>query len=197
VAVAFTAAAAGFMAQLFPWKRGPEAVFATPFFVALTPLVALVLATWFMRRARAARQAELDVRAAEPDAPERSPGFSDADMPALAAIAHLAVLVSLEILAWGAYCELAQGLSRGDARLRAQMALSVFWAGYAGALVGLGFWRRMPPLRWSGIAIFLATIAKAFFVDLSNLDTIYRVGSFLALGALLVAASYLYQRRRN
>jgi uncharacterized membrane protein len=55
----------------------------------------------------------------------------------------------------------------------------------------------MPPLRWSGIAIFLATIAKAFFVDLSNLDTIYRVGSFLALGALLVAASYLYQRRRN
>jgi uncharacterized membrane protein len=36
-----------------------------------------------------------------------------------------------------------------------------------------------------------------FLVDLDRLETAYRVGSFLVLGILLVAVSYLYQRARR
>lgn len=192
VALAVAACACAVAARLFPWPRGPETVFAAPFYYALSPLVALVVASWLAHRARGAD----DTAAREETGPAAPSGITPADLPALAAIAYLLAIVSLEVFAWGAFCDLPQGLTRSDARLRAQMALSIYWAIYAAALVGAGFWRRMPLLRWAGIAIFLVTIAKAFLVDLSNLDTIYRVGSFLALGGLLVAASYLYQRRR-
>ena len=36
--------------------------------------------------------------------------------------------------------------------------------------------------------------AKLFLIDFSQLDSVYRIVSSLALGLLLVGASYLYQR---
>ena len=54
-------------------------------------------------------------------------------------------------------------------------------------------------LAWlrTGIAVIGLTVLKVFFVDLSELGGIYRVIGFIVLGALLVAVSYLYQRRRT
>jgi uncharacterized membrane protein len=73
-----------------------------------------------------------------------------------------------------------------------QMALSVAWSAYAAVLVGLGFRLRARALRVAGLGLFAVTIGKVLVVDLAHVEQLYRVGSFLALGLLLVAAGGLY-----
>jgi uncharacterized membrane protein len=60
--------------------------------------------------------------------------------------------------------------------------------------VGAGIQRRYAPIRYFAIALFLATILKVGLVDLDELERLYRVLSVMALGLLLLLASYLYQR---
>ena len=84
-----------------------------------------------------------------------------------------------------------------NAELARHVTLSVSWAVYAAALTGVGILRRYPPIRYVAIAVFGMTIFKVFTVDLSQLDQIYRIISTVALGVLLVGASYLYQRYRT
>ena len=62
------------------------------------------------------------------------------------------------------------------------------------ALLAIGFARRIAPLRYLAIALFGVTIIKVFVVDLANLETVYRIVSFIVLGVLLLAASFLYQQ---
>jgi uncharacterized membrane protein len=45
--------------------------------------------------------------------------------------------------------------------------------------------------------LFGMTIVKVFFVDLSELERGYRVVSFIGLGAILLAVSFLYQRYKD
>ena len=52
--------------------------------------------------------------------------------------------------------------------------------------------RALMPLLLLGV-----TIVKVFLVDLSSLDQIYRVISFVVLGAILLAVSFLYQRAQK
>jgi len=40
------------------------------------------------------------------------------------------------------------------------------------------------------------TLAKVFLYDLSSLDSLYRVASFVALGALLLLGAFAWQRLR-
>ncbi len=44
------------------------------------------------------------------------------------------------------------------------------------------------------MVLFAVTLVKIFFFDLVNLSILSRTVLFLALGALLLGASYLYQR---
>ena len=104
-------------------------------------------------------------------------------------------MTSIEIVLWGDLRPLA-GMTRPEARFAAQVWLSVAWAAYAASLVAIGFARRAAELRWAGIVVFGITLVKVFLHDMRDLDAVYRIGSFLALGTLLVAASFLYQRRR-
>jgi uncharacterized membrane protein len=78
-----------------------------------------------------------------------------------------------------------------------QMALSVVWLVYSIILVGYGMWRRYLPVRLVAMGLFMITILKVFLSDLSFLDTLYRIFSFLGLGLILLATSYLYQRYRS
>jgi uncharacterized membrane protein len=41
------------------------------------------------------------------------------------------------------------------------------------------------------------TIIKVFLVDMASLRTIYRIISFIVLGGVLLAVSFLYQRYRQ
>ncbi|MBM3708774.1 MAG: DUF2339 domain-containing protein, partial [Actinobacteria bacterium] len=47
------------------------------------------------------------------------------------------------------------------------------------------------------IGLFYLTILKVFLYDLASLDTLYRIFSFVGLGLILLATSYLYQRYRT
>jgi len=113
----------------------------------------------------------------------------------VAGLTFLFALGTAEILSWGRWCPLDGGI-RQDAEFRAQVLASVAWAVYASALLVLGFLRGRADLRWAGIVLFGVTAAKVFLYDMSQLDIVYRIGSFMVLGLLLVAASFLYQRRK-
>jgi uncharacterized membrane protein len=77
-----------------------------------------------------------------------------------------------------------------------QVLLSAFWAlvGFGSLLFGL--LRDDRRFRIAGFALLTAAIAKVFLFDLSTLESIYRVLSFIALGLLLLAAAFAYQRIR-
>ena len=69
------------------------------------------------------------------------------------------------------------------------------WFLFAGAaLLAVGFRRRSALLRWQGLVLLAITICKVFLLDTSTLSQGYRIISFLALGALLLAVSFAYQR---
>ena len=46
----------------------------------------------------------------------------------------------------------------------------------------------------AGLILIAATIAKVFVYDVSQLDRGYRIVSFVVLGVLLLAISFVYQR---
>ncbi len=50
------------------------------------------------------------------------------------------------------------------------------------------------PLRYGSLAIMLATVAKIFLFDISGLDGLWRVTSFVAMGVALLATSWFYGR---
>ena len=80
------------------------------------------------------------------------------------------------------------------ARLSARMLLSFVWSGYAIALLAVGFWKRVRPVRLTALALFGLTAVKLVIVDLTFLETGYRILSFLVVGLLMIGASYLYHR---
>jgi uncharacterized membrane protein len=51
-------------------------------------------------------------------------------------------------------------------------------------------------LRIGALTLLGITIAKVFLFDLASLTSIYRVMSFVALGVLLLAAAFAWQRIR-
>jgi uncharacterized membrane protein len=72
--------------------------------------------------------------------------------------------------------------------------MSAAWAIYAVALLLIGIWRDVRSLRFVSLAFLLLTVAKVFLYDLSTLQGLYRVLSFLGLAAALILVSLLYQR---
>ena len=57
--------------------------------------------------------------------------------------------------------------------------------------------KRIREARVLGILILGVTVLKVFFVDLSALQTFYRIISFIVLGLLLLAVSYGYNRFKH
>lgn len=73
-------------------------------------------------------------------------------------------------------------------------AYSVWWAVFATVMMVLGFARRRRTPRVLSMVVFAATLAKVFLVDMRNVEAVYRILSFMCLGTLLIAASWLYHR---
>jgi uncharacterized membrane protein len=78
-----------------------------------------------------------------------------------------------------------------------QLALSAFWTMLGVALLLAGLLRDRRPLRLAGLGLLGLAAGKVFVVDLAKLESVWRVGSFLALGLLLLAAAFAYQRMRR
>jgi uncharacterized membrane protein len=75
-----------------------------------------------------------------------------------------------------------------------QLFLSAGWVVYSIVLMTIGIWKRARFIRMEAIILFGVSILKIFIYDLSFLDTLYRIFSFVGLGVILLAVSYLYQR---
>jgi len=65
------------------------------------------------------------------------------------------------------------------------------------ALLGAGFGLRERILRLQGLALLLACILKLFVYDLRNLETVYRILSFIVLGLIMLCVSWIYTRFRE
>jgi len=77
-----------------------------------------------------------------------------------------------------------------------QVILSAVWslAGFGALVYGLLYDDRR--FRLGGLALLTIAVFKVFFYDLAELESIYRVLSFIALGLLLLAGAFVYQRVR-
>jgi uncharacterized membrane protein len=82
-------------------------------------------------------------------------------------------------------------------RSRMQLSISALWGFYSIVLVTVGILRRVQPLRLLAILLFAATILKVFFVDLGEMEKIYRIIASIGLGVILLAVSMMYQRYRT
>jgi uncharacterized membrane protein len=71
---------------------------------------------------------------------------------------------------------------------------SALWMAYGAMLMVVGFVRRSAFVRWQALLLIAATIVKVFVYDVSQLDRGYRIVSFIVLGVLLLAISFVYQR---
>jgi hypothetical protein len=78
----------------------------------------------------------------------------------------------------------------------AQLLLSGLWAISGLAALVTGLRRDDRALRLGSLALLLVTVGKVFLYDLSALTSLYRVGSFIGLGLLLLVAAGIWQRMR-
>lgn len=123
-------------------------------------------------------------------------------VPVLVVIANVLWIIALSAEAAGYFesAAAAGGEVAGrlrDLRLAEQLALSVIWAAYGGAVLVYGRLRNRRMLRLLALGLLALTALKVFFWDLSSLDRVYRIISFIVLGAVLLAVSYLYQRSQQ
>lgn len=145
-------------------------------------IVALSVSVWLYSKAERADEAERSLV-----------------LPMMIIIANLAAVMALSLEAYGHF---ERGTRAGeeaadDSRLARQLALSVIWTVYGGALLVLGIAKRELLLRVMALVLLAVTIVKVFLVDMSSLRTIYRIISFVVLGGVLLAVSFLYQRYRQ
>jgi uncharacterized membrane protein len=78
----------------------------------------------------------------------------------------------------------------------AQVVLSAFWGGVGLVAIVVGLVRDVRELRLGGLALLGIGVAKVFAYDLAELDQLYRVLSFIAVGLVLLTGAYAYQRVR-
>jgi uncharacterized membrane protein len=85
-------------------------------------------------------------------------------------------------------------LQRRSFAIARDFTYSALWMAYGAMLMIIGFWRASAFVRWQALVLIALTVVKVFVYDTSQLDHIYRILSFIALGILLLAVSFAYQR---
>lgn len=75
--------------------------------------------------------------------------------------------------------------------------VSILWSLFALGLILRGIWKNVRSLRYLGLMLFGIVAWKVFFVDLRELDQLYRIVAFLILGVLLLAGSFIYLKYRD
>jgi uncharacterized membrane protein len=98
--------------------------------------------------------------------------------------------ISFAILPHGA----SNGQNLRSANITLNFTRSALWMLYGVAAMALGFVKRVAFYRYLALALLAITICKVFVYDIVQLDPGYRVISFIALGVILLAVSYAYQR---
>ncbi len=84
------------------------------------------------------------------------------------------------------------GLTPEAALLAAGLAVSVWWACCAAALLVHGFRYNQRVTRTAGLIGALVVVAKVLLIDLASLDALYRVGSLVVTALLLLVTARRY-----
>jgi uncharacterized membrane protein len=194
--LALTAAAA-LLAGLSLAAREPRLQIASAAYVATALAYTLVLETpprdFFVSSAHPGEGAQslvlvalaalaLGLCTAVPEA--RTVAFAGAGMVLLYAL-------SLGILE---LAELVSGASVSQDFQRGHTGVSAAWGAIGLGLLTLGLLRRSRGLRLAGFALYGVSIAKLFLYDLTYSSPLGRPLSFLAVGILLLASGFFYQR---
>jgi uncharacterized membrane protein len=86
------------------------------------------------------------------------------------------------------------GVSMRDPGIVKQVVMSVLWAITGFATVIIGFRGKVVALRYLGLALLGITLAKILLVDMAEVKAVWRILSFVVVGGLLLAVSYVYHR---
>ncbi|MGD0273676.1 MAG: DUF2339 domain-containing protein [Gaiellaceae bacterium] len=100
-------------------------------------------------------------------------------------------LLSLTVL------EIAQAISPGtlaSGLQRGHVAISACWGVVGLVFLYLGLTRISRAIRLGGLTLLGASVAKIFLYDLPSLSSVQRAVSFLAVGVMLLAGGFFYQR---
>ncbi|HQL73421.1 MAG TPA: DUF2339 domain-containing protein [Phycisphaerae bacterium] len=120
---------------------------------------------------------------------------------ALAWMQHVWFPLAALLLLWAGsfeidrYFELPFGRRLANRQQAMQMAYSIWWSLCAVGCLVAGFALTHAVLRYLALAVFGVTLVKVFLVDLRHVHAVFRILSFMALGLLLLAGSYLYHVR--
>ncbi len=107
------------------------------------------------------------------------------------------VLLSVEANDFLRYLRFQERISPSVVSYARQLSLSLVWTLYATFLIIVGIWKGYRPMRYMALLLFGITILKVFFIDLSALERFYRIISFVVLGVILIAVSFLYQKYKG
>jgi uncharacterized membrane protein len=75
--------------------------------------------------------------------------------------------------------------------------LTLAWGLEGLALFTCGFLIGERPFRLSGLLLLVVCIGRIFLLDLRGSNLLYRIASFVALGAILLLVSFLYTHHRE
>ena len=114
----------------------------------------------------------------------RTRGLAMRTMPVVLGAALLPAAIDAECWRWFAL----------DSRDTASTAVTVATGCYALILLVVGFVKRTAIVRQAALALLAAAVGKALLVDLALQSDLGRIASFLALGVVLTAGSWLYHR---
>ncbi len=100
--------------------------------------------------------------------------------------------LSLEVIGWAERTTPSRNLLSVET-----VALSILFAVYALLLISLGVAARTALNRLAGLGLIGIVICKLYLFDVWQLERVYRISAFVALGVLLIATSFLYSRFRQ
>ena len=147
--------------------------------------VALGVAAWLFRRMAPARAL---IR-------ERTSTNLAAGAAASAGVT-IVYLVSIAIVD-AFQARLGPGTAFREIATQAQVALSIAWVLIGAGAFATGLVRRISLARVFGLGLLSVATIKVFLFDLSSLDVAYRVLSFIGLGGVLLASSFVAARFRS
>lgn len=84
-----------------------------------------------------------------------------------------------------------------DKHLNTGYMASLSWLLYSAGITLAGLFNKKKFLINSGIWIIILTILRIFIFDLANIEPMYKIVAFLALGVILMIISYIYIKQKN
>ncbi len=78
-----------------------------------------------------------------------------------------------------------------------KLGMSILWGAYAAGLLSIGIAKSWQHLRIGSLVLFGATLLKVVLFDLQSMGTLAKTFVFMVLGALLLLASFLYNKHKG